>query len=254
MSILELKGVSKAFGGVQAVLDVTLTVQEGELGAIIGPNGAGKSTLFNLITGHYKLDQGQVLFKGKSITGLPPHRVSKLGVGRAFQGVTIFPTMSVHENILVPLIVSHKHAFNLLSFTRDRKELHTKAMEYLEMVELADKARTNSEELSHGEQMRLEVGIALATEADLLLLDEPTSGMSPGETRDMMKLIKKLCREAGKTIVFTEHDMDVVFGIAQRIRVLHMGMLIADGSPEEISNNEEVKEAYLGGYEVAVTA
>jgi branched-chain amino acid transport system ATP-binding protein len=150
--------------------------------------------------------------------------------------------------------VSHKHGFNLLSFTRDRKELHAKAMEYLEMVELADKARTSSEELSHGEQMRLEVGIALATEADLLLLDEPTSGMSPGETRDMMKLIKKLCREAGKTIVFTEHDMDVVFGIAERIRVLHMGMLIADGSPEEISNNEEVKEAYLGGYKVAVTA
>jgi len=247
MSILELKGLSKAFGGVQAVFNVSMAIEEGELGAIIGPNGAGKSTLFNLITGHYKLDQGEVVFKGKNITGFPPHRISKLGVGRAFQGVTIFPTMSVHENILVPLIVSHKHGFNLYSFTRDQKDLHDKAIQYLKMVELADKAWTISEELSHGEQMRLEIGIALATEADLMLLDEPTSGMSPSETRDMMVLIKKLCLEEGKTIVFTEHNMEVVFGISERIRVLHMGALIADGSPEEISQNEEVKEAYLGG-------
>jgi branched-chain amino acid transport system ATP-binding protein len=155
--------------------------------------------------------------------------------------------MSVHENILVPLIVSHKHGFNLYSFTRDQKDLHDKAIQYLKMVELADKAWTISEELSHGEQMRLEIGIALATEADLMLLDEPTSGMSPSETRDMMALIKKLCLEEGKTIVFTEHNMEVVFGISERIRVLHMGALIADGSPEEISQNEEVKEAYLGG-------
>lgn len=224
-----------------------MAIEEGELGAIIGPNGAGKSTLFNLITGHYKMDRGEVIFKGKNISRYSPHRISKLGLGRAFQGVTIFPTMSVHENILVPLIVSHKRAFNLFSFTRDQTELHDKAMQYLEMVELADKAWTISEELSHGEQMRLEVGIALATEADLMLLDEPTSGMSPSETRDMMALIKNLCVEAGKTIVFTEHNMDVVFGIAERIRVLHTGTLIADGSPEEISQNEEVKQAYLGG-------
>ena len=247
MSILELKGLSKAFGGVQAVYDVSLTIEEKELGAIIGPNGAGKSTLFNLITGHYKLDRGQVIFKGKDITDLPPHRISKLGVGRAFQGVTIFPTMSVHENILVPLIVSHKQGFNLFSFTRDKKDLHDKAAKYLEMVELADKAWTISEELSHGEQMRLEIGIALATEADLMLLDEPTSGMSPAETREMMMLIKKLCQEEGKTIVFTEHNMEVVFGISEKIRVLNTGMLIAEGSPEEISQNEQVKKAYLGG-------
>ena len=247
MSILELKGLSKAFGGVQAVFNVSMAIEEGELGAIIGPNGAGKSTLFNLITGHYKLDRGEVVFKGKDITGFPPHRISKLGIGRAFQGVTIFPTMSVHENILVPLIVSHKHGFNLYSFTRDQKDLHDKAIKYLEMVELADKAWTISEELSHGEQMRLEIGIALATEADLMLLDEPTSGMSPSETRDMMMLIKKLCLEKGKTIVFTEHNMEVVFGISERVRVLHMGALIADGSPEEISQNDEVKKAYLGG-------
>jgi branched-chain amino acid transport system ATP-binding protein len=247
MSILELKSLCKAFGGVQAVFDVTMSVEEGELGAIIGPNGAGKSTLFNLITGHYNMDQGEVFYKGRNISGFPPHRISKLGVSRAFQGVTIFPTMSVHENILVPLIVSHKRGFNLFSFTRDQTDLHDKAMQYLEMVELSDQAWTVSEELSHGEQMRLEIGIALATEADLMLLDEPTSGMSPSETRDMMALIKNLCLEAGKTIVFTEHNMDVVFGIAERIRVLHTGTLIADGSPDEISQNEEVKQAYLGG-------
>jgi branched-chain amino acid transport system ATP-binding protein len=247
MSILRLQGLSKAFGGVQAVYDVSMAIEKGELGAIIGPNGAGKSTLFNLITGHYKSDRGQVIYKDKDITDLPPHRISKLGIGRAFQGVTIFQSMSVFENILVPLIVSKKLGFNLYSFTRDRKDLQEEAMTYLEMVELAGKALTISQELSHGEQMRLEVGIALATEAELLLLDEPTSGMSPSETRDMMALIKKLCHGEGKTIVFTEHNMEVVFGISEKIRVLHVGQLIAYGTAEEISKNEEVKKAYLGG-------
>jgi len=247
MRVLELQGLSKAFGGVQAVNDVSMIVEEGELGAIIGPNGAGKSTLFNLVTGHYKSDRGEVIFKGKDITDFPPHRISKLGIGRAFQGVTIFPTLSVLENVLVPFIVSKKNDFNLYCFTRDRKDLQEEAMRYLEMVELADRAWTISQELSHGEQMRLEVGIALATEADLLLLDEPTTGMSPSETRDMVMLIKKLSVEGGKTIVFTEHNMEVVFGTAEKIRVLHMGILIAEGTPDEISRNEEVKEAYLGG-------
>jgi len=247
MRVLELQGLSKAFGGVQAVNDVSMIVEEGELGAIIGPNGAGKSTLFNLVTGHYKSDRGEVIFKGKDITGFPPHRISKLGIGRAFQGVTIFPTLSVLENVLVPFIVSKKNDFNLCCFTRDRKDLQEEAMRYLEMVELADRAWTISQELSHGEQMRLEVGIALATEADLLLLDEPTTGMSPSETRDMVMLIKKLSVEGGKTIVFTEHNMEVVFGTAEKIRVLHMGILIAEGTPDEISRNEKVKEAYLGG-------
>jgi branched-chain amino acid transport system ATP-binding protein len=247
MRVLELQGLSKAFGGVQAVNDVSMIVEEGELGAIIGPNGAGKSTLFNLVTGHYKSDRGEVIFKGKDITDFPPHRISKLGIGRAFQGVTIFPTLSVLENVLVPFIVSKKNDFNLYCFTRDRKDLQEEAMRYLEMVELADRAWTISQELSHGEQMRLEVGIALATEADLLLLDEPTTGMSPSETRDMVMLIKKLSVEGGKTIVFTEHNMEVVFGTAEKIRVLHMGILIAEGTPDEISRNEKVKEAYLGG-------
>lgn len=247
MSILKLQALSKAFGGVHAVNDVSMTIEDGELGAIIGPNGAGKSTLFNLITGHYKSDRGEVVYKGRSITGYPPHRISKLGIGRAFQGVTIFPTLSVLENVLVPLILSKKNGFNLYCFTRDRKDLQEEAMRYLKMVELTDRAWTISQELSHGEQMRLEVGIALATEADLLLLDEPTTGMSPSETRDMVMLIKKLSEEAGKTIVFTEHNMEVVFGTAEKIRVLHMGILIAEGTPDEISRNEKVKKAYLGG-------
>lgn len=246
-SILEARHLSKAFGGVQAIDDVSFAVRRGELGAIIGPNGAGKSTLFNLLTGHCKLDRGRVIHAGRDITGFPPHRISRLGVGRAFQGVTIFPTLTVLENVLVPIIVAERQAFNLLCFTRDRKDLQKQAMKYVEMVDLADKARAVSQELSHGEQMRLEVGIALATEADLLLLDEPTSGMSPAETRDMVALIKKLSGDAGKTIVFTEHNMEVVFGTADRIRVLHVGSLIAEGSPDEISKNAQVKEAYLGG-------
>ncbi len=247
MNLLEVRGVHKAFGGVQAIYDISMTIAAGELSAIIGPNGAGKTTFFNLVTGYYQPDQGEILFKGKNITKLSSHRISKLGIGRAFQGVTVFSTMSVLENILIPLIVQKKNTFNFRCFTRDRKDLQEEAMKYLTMVDLGKRAESPAQMLSHGEQKRLEIGIALATESELLLLDEPTAGMSPSETRVMVMLVKKLSFESKKTIIFTEHDMEVVFGTAEKIRVLHMGSLIAEGNPEEISKNEEVKKAYLGG-------
>jgi len=247
MSLLTLNGVCKSFGGVMAIQDVSMVFKKGELSAIIGPNGAGKTTLFNLITGYYKPDRGEILYLKHNLTRLAPHRISRLGIGRAFQGVAVFPTLSVLENVLIPLIVVKKNNFNFYCFTRDREDLQQEGLRYLAMVDLADRVQVLAQNLSHGEQKKLEIGIALAAEPELLLLDEPTAGMSPSETQDMVKLIKKLSVESKKTIIFTEHDMDVVFRTAEKITVLHLGSLIAEGKPEEISQNELVKKAYLGG-------
>jgi len=246
MSLLTLSGVFKSFGGVMAIRDVSMVFEKGGLNAIIGPNGAGKTTLFNLITGYYKPDRGEIIYQNQNLAKLAPHRISQLGIGRAFQGVTVFPTLSVLENVLIPLIVVKKSIFNFYCFTRDREDLRQESLKYLAMVDLADRAQVLAQNLSHGEQKHLEIGIALAAEPELLLLDEPTAGMSPSETQGMVQLIKKLSLESKKTIIFTEHDMEVVFGAAEKIRVLHMGSLIAEGKPEEISQNEFVKKAYLG--------
>lgn len=242
---LQTQGITKEFGKLRAVNDVSLDIRKGDAHAIIGPNGAGKSTYFNLITGYHRSTSGKVLFKGKEITNWPAYHRCKLGITRSFQITSIYPKLTVYESVLMGLL-SHRNA-TLNFFSSAKKFFKEEVWRILEDVGLADQANTQGDSISHGDKKRLELGITLGTEPELLLLDEPTCGMSPEETESTMIFIKKLVEEKGLTILFTEHDMSVVFGIAKRISVLHQGTLIADGKPDEVRANEEVQKVYLGG-------
>ena len=242
--MLEISGVAKAFGGFQALVGVSLRVEPGEIAAIIGPNGAGKSTLFNVITGHLVPDAGHVSFKGRDITGRPPHAICRLGLARSFQRTNIFPRLSVFENVQVAILSHEGRAQEMWNRARDLGRERTMAI--LEDVGLAGRAAEASGSLSYGDQKQLELGIALALEPEMLLLDEPTAGMSPQETRSSMALVARLARDRKLTLLFTEHDMSVVFSVAEKIRVLHQGRIIAEGAPNEVRRNEEVKRVYLG--------
>jgi branched-chain amino acid transport system ATP-binding protein len=242
---LQTQKITKEFGKLRAVNEVTLEFQKGDIHAIIGPNGAGKSTYFNLITGYHRVSSGKALFKGKEITHQPAYKRCKLGITRSFQITSIYPKLSVYESVLMGLM-SHRR-ITLDFFTAAKKHFKEEVWRILEDVGLADQANRLGDSISHGDKKRLELGITLGTEPELLLLDEPTCGMSPDETETTMVFIKKLVEERGVTILFTEHDMSVVFGIAKRISVLHQGTLIADGKPEEVRANEEVRKVYLGG-------
>jgi len=242
--MLEVRDVRKAFDGFQAVAGVTLGVARGQIAAIIGPNGAGKTTFFNLITGHLRPDAGAVVLNGRDITGLPPHDVCRLGMGRSFQRTNIFPKLTVFQNVQAAFI-SHRGR-GLSFFARVEPLYRDETHAVLESIGLREKADEVSGFLSHGNQKQLELGIALASEPDLLLLDEPTAGMSAAETRETIRLIERITRERGLTLLFTEHDMEVVFSIAQRISVLHQGRLIAEGAPAEVRNDPEVRRVYLG--------
>lgn len=246
MGILEVRGIVKSFGGLRALQDVSLSVAEGEIRAVIGPNGAGKSTFFNVMTGLLAPDSGEVTFEGDRITGMPPHRIIRKGIGRSFQITNIFPRMSVFENVQVALFSHHGKNRNPLSPARKFREIGEEALFILEEVGLADKADSSASVLSHGDQKRLEIAISLASRPKLLMLDEPTAGMSRFESRETVALLRKISREQGLTLVFTEHDMDIVFGISERIMVLQQGTVIADGTPGEIKANAEVRKAYLG--------
>ena len=236
--------MAKAFGGFQALIGVSLRVEPGEIAAIIGPNGAGKSTLFNVITGHLVPDLGHVKFKGRDITGRPPHAICRLGLARSFQRTNIFPRLSVFENVQVAILSHEGREQEMWSRARDLGRERTMAI--LEDVGLAGRAAEASGSLSYGDQKQLELGIALALEPEMLLLDEPTAGMSPQETRSSMALVARIARDRRLALLFTEHDMGVVFSVAQRIRVLHQGRIIAEGAPDEVRRNEEVKRVYLG--------
>ncbi len=242
---LETKGVVKDFGKLRAVDRVSLAIHQGVIHAIIGPNGAGKSTFFNLITGYHRVDGGKVLFKENDITRLPSYKRCKLGITRSFQITSIYPKLTVYESVLMALL-SHRRA-TLHFLTNAKSYFRDEVWHILEDVGLADQAWTQGDSISHGDKKRLELAVTLGTEPQLLLLDEPTCGMSPEETETTITLIKKLAEERGLTILFTEHDMGVVFGIAQRISVLHQGGLIADGTPEAVRQSEEVQKVYLGG-------
>ncbi|PYO03042.1 MAG: ABC transporter ATP-binding protein [Candidatus Rokuibacteriota bacterium] len=242
--MLEVRDVRKAFDGFQAVAGVTLGVARGQIAAIIGPNGAGKTTFFNLITGHLRPDAGAVVLNGRDITGLPPHDVCRLGMGRSFQRTNIFPKLTVFQNVQAAFISHRGRGWSFFSRVEPLYRDETSAV--LESIGLRDKADEVSGFLSHGNQKQLELGIALASEPDLLLLDEPTAGMSATETRETIRLIERVTRERGLTLLFTEHDMEVVFSIAQRISVLHQGRLIAEGAPAEVRNDPEVRRVYLG--------
>lgn len=242
---LETQGITKEFGKLRAVNQVSLDIRKGDIHAIIGPNGAGKSTYFNLITGYHQATSGKVLFKENEITHLPAFRRCKNGITRSFQITSIFPKLTVYESVLMGLL-SHR-GVTLNFFSTSKKFFKEDVYRILEDVGLADQADTLGDSISHGDKKRLELGITLGTEPELLLLDEPTCGMSTEETDSIMSLVNKLSTERGISILFTEHDMSVVFGIAKRISVLHQGTLIADGTPHEVRSNEEVQKVYLGG-------
>jgi branched-chain amino acid transport system ATP-binding protein len=242
--ILRAEKLHKSFGGLTAVYDVNLQIQEKELVSIIGPNGAGKTTLFNLLTGHLPADSGRIFFQEKEITRLPPHTISRMGIGRSFQRLNIFPRLSAFENIQVAVFSAQRQSRNLFSRASKLARRETEAI--LDSVGLLDKKEVKGGLLAHGDQKRLEMGIALAVEPNLLLLDEPTQGMSPRESAEITRLIQKLVKEKGLTLIFVEHDMNVVFGISDNIKVLHQGRIIFEGKPEEVKNNEEVQRIYLG--------
>ena len=242
--LLRVEAVSKSFGGFVAVRDVSLSVDRGRTACVIGPNGAGKSTLFNLITGHLQPTRGQVFLGDREITGRAPHTICRLGIGRSFQRTNIFPRLSVFDNVQVAVLSHQNRTLNMASPASALARDETMAL--LEAVGLAGEARATSGTLSYGLQKQLELGIALASEPQVLLLDEPTAGMSPQETSDTIALIGRIVRDRGLTLLFTEHDMSVVFGIAERISVLHHGEIIASGAPDAVRNDPEVKRVYLG--------
>jgi branched-chain amino acid transport system ATP-binding protein len=243
--MLQVEAVDKSFGDFKAVNAAYLSVEKGELVAVIGPNGAGKTTLFNLITGQLQPDSGKIIFKGENIGNLPPYEICNRGIGRSFQIVNIFPRLTVFANVQVAMLSRKRRSSHLFPPAQNLAVEETNTI--LESVSLPDKAGAVAGSLSHGDQKILEIAIALGNAPELLILDEPTAGMSPGETAATLELIKRLARERGLTILFCEHDMDVVFSVAQSIMVMHQGRTLIQGNPEEVRENREVREAYLGG-------
>ena len=243
-AVLEVAGVRRAFGGVRAVDGVSFTLQRGEIRALIGPNGAGKSTFFNILTGQLRADSGDVRWRGRSITGMPPHGIWRLGISRTFQITATFATLTVLENVQVAR-VSHIRRSGALVVPAARLEVD-RARALLAQVGLVEHAQRPAGVLAYGDLKKLELAIALANDPELLLLDEPTAGMAPGERGALMALTARIARERTLTVLFTEHDMDVVFAIAERIMVLHQGRVIADGAPAAVRANREVQAVYLG--------
>jgi branched-chain amino acid transport system ATP-binding protein len=242
--VLEVRGLTKSFGGFLAVSEVNLTIGEGQIAAVIGPNGAGKSTLFNLITGHLQPTAGRVVVDGRDITGIAPHRICGMGIGRSFQRTNIFPKLTVFENVQAALLV-HRGAGRQF-WSRSEGLYRRESQDLLASIGLAAEAEAIAGTLSYGNQKQLELGIALASDPRILLLDEPTAGMSASETREAIALLQRIAQGRGLTLLFTEHDMAVVFSIAQKIAVLHQGRIIADGSPAAVRADAEVRRIYLG--------
>lgn len=248
--MLKLTNVSKRFGGLTVLSDVSFEVPQGKVFGLIGPNGAGKTTVFNLVTGLLPPTSGEIGFLGESLVGLPPHRITRRGLGRTFQNIRIFKEMSLVENVVVGM---HSHLdygvpgwlLSLPGFRASEKQAREKAMELLGWVGLADKAMDIADNLSYGDQRKLELARALATDPKLLLLDEPVAGMNSGEKVALMKVVQEIAAR-GFTVFMIEHDMRFVMGLCERIAVLNFGKIIAEGVPEEIRNNPAVIEAYLG--------
>ena len=246
MPLVRTERLTKAFGALTAVNQVTLEVAEGSLHSVIGPNGAGKTTFFNLLTGQHAPTSGRIIFDGRDITGTPPSRIPHLGIARSFQRTSIFPVLSILDNVWLAAFARRESWRGLAWRRADRyPELTRRALEVLGEVGLAEKAGLPAREISHGEQRQLELAIALAATPRLLLLDEPAAGLSPDETQRMVALVQKL--KGRYTIVLIEHKIDVVMTMSDRISVMHFGSVIAEGTPEEIRRNAEVRRAYLGG-------
>ncbi len=243
--MLQVEGLMKSFDDFMAVNGANLAVGKGEIVAVIGPNGAGKTTLFNLITGALKRDRGRIVFKGEEISELPPYDICKKGISRSYQIVNIFPRLTVFQNVQVAVLSYQRRNSNLFRPAQSLAVKETRSI--LESMGLSGKEKNIAGSLSHGDQKILEIAIALGNEPELLILDEPTAGMSPEETQATMELVKRLGKQRGLTILFCEHDMDIVFSIAQSIMVMRHGQTILQGTPGEIRSNKEVQEAYLGG-------
>lgn len=244
--ILETKDLCKNFGALRAVDLVNLQVAGGRVHSIIGPNGAGKTTLFNLLTGFLPATHGKIFFNGAEITNLPPHKISKMGIARSFQITSIFPDLTVYENIRIAIQSRTKSNYNFLTHFKNVRGVGERSGQVLEEVGLAQKADAVAKNLSYGERRAVDIGIALATEPNILLLDEPTSGMSEEESSRIIGLVKEI--SARLTVVLIEHNIDVVLSISDIVTVMHQGEVIAEGRPEEIQQNQKVQEAYLGGY------
>lgn len=244
--ILEIKEVIKKFGALHAVQRLSMDVNEGEVHALIGPNGAGKTTLFNIVSGFFSADQGQIIFGGVEISGWESYRINRKGLSRSFQITNIFQGLTVQENIRIGCQASKK-GLRMFSKAENLEDVNKKAEEVLKVIGLSNERDQLAGNLSHGDQRRVEIGLALASEPKLLLLDEPTAGMTPAETKEAMDVIAKLKKKA--TILLIEHDMDVVMGLSDVITVMQQGTKIAEGTPNEIRENEKVIEAYFGEVE-----
>jgi len=243
--MLLVEALVKSFDDFMAVNKANLNVGKGEIVAVIGPNGAGKTTLFNLVTGLIKPDGGRITFKGEYISKLPPYEICRKGIARSFQIVNIFPRLSAFRNVQVAVLSQQRRSRQLFYPAQNLAVEETESI--LQSVGLIEKAHAVAGSLSHGDQKILEIAIALGNEPELLILDEPTAGMSPEETSATMELVKRLAHMRGLTILFCEHDMDIVFSIATSIMVMRQGQTIIQASPEEVRGNREVQEAYLGG-------
>ena len=243
--MLHVESIVKSFDGFMAVNGATLKVEKGDVVAVIGPNGAGKTTLFHLISGQLPPTAGNIWFKDENIAGLAAHRVCRKGISRSYQVVNIFHRLTVFENVQVAVLSRRKKTFNIFKPAKIMAVKETRKI--LDSVGLLDKAEMISGTLSHGDQKVLEIGIALGNRPELLILDEPTAGMSPEETAVTLRLMKRLSGELGLTILFCEHDMGMVFSIANQIMVMQHGGTIIQGSPEDVRSNQQVREAYLGG-------
>lgn len=252
MALLEVKNLTKNFGGLTAVGDVTMELNSGELVGLIGPNGAGKTTLFNLLTGVYVPSEGTVTLDGTILNNKTPYKIASLGLSRTFQNIRLFKNMSVLDNVLIGMgNKKNPHIFSSFlrspKFYANEEKLVKKAMELLSIFNLQDDAQTLAKNLPYGQQRRLEIVRALATEPKILFLDEPAAGMNPQETAELTALIRQIKEDFGITIILIEHDMSLVMEVTERIYVLEYGRLIAHGTPNEIKNNKRVIEAYLGG-------
>ena len=246
---LEVKGVNKRFGGLQALNDVNLLVDEGRIHAIIGPNGAGKSTLLNCFVGKLKPDSGTVLFNGQNLIGRLPHQINQAGVSRVFQTPEIFSDLTVLENVMIPALAHRDGIFELNALRPLRREtdIRTKAVDVLEDLGMEDKVDMTASSMSRGDKRRLEMAMGLVQEPKLLLLDEPTAGMSRADTNNTIDVLRHIGDSRGLTMIIIEHDMHVVFSLADRISVLAQGTVIVEDAPENIKGNVKVQEAYLGG-------